>query len=170
MTHEVLPTASAALLNYILAELGPDQPEPLRGNSGLPAAVECLEHNIIVSATPVIAPMFGAALMRCAANRHRDTVLIRHGFHPETIEPVRVDVALRSITGPLLMSDLSFFRHRDGSLHLVPERAGFSLRIARHGVEIAARAPWESIWDRAAGLERAAAQIVRACRQASRGR
>jgi hypothetical protein len=34
-------------------------------------------------------------------------MLIRHGFHPETIDPVRVDVVLRSVGGPLLLTDLN---------------------------------------------------------------
>ncbi|MEH3100593.1 hypothetical protein [Sphingomonas adhaesiva] len=169
MIHDALPTASVALLNYVLAALGCDDPAPLFGNSGLPGAVECLEHNVIVAMTPVTAPMFGPALLRCAGTRRRDTLLVRHGFQPETIDPVRVDVALRSVTGPLLLKDLSFFRHRDRSLHLVPEAAGLSVKLGQHGVEIGDRLPWDSLWDRAAGLESAATQIVLACRRQHRG-
>jgi hypothetical protein len=93
----------------------------------------------------------------------------RSAGHPETIDPVRVDVALRSITGPLLLTDLAFFRDRDRDLHLVPERGGLSVKLGRHGVEIGTRLPWNCLWDRAAGLECAAAQIVRACRTEHQG-
>lgn len=82
---------------------------------------------------------------------------------PDTIDPVRVDIALCSVTGPLLLKNLSFFRHRDCSLHLVPESAGLSAKLGRHGVEIDDRLSWDSLWDCAAGLESAAAQIVLAC-------
>jgi len=169
MIHEVLPTASVALLHYVLAELEPDEPDQLYGNTGLPAAVDFPVHDVIVSVTPVTAPMFDQALLRCAAARRRDVMLIRHGFHPETIDPVRVDVVLRSVGGPLLLTDLSFFRHRDRSLHLVPDDAGQSVKIGPDGLELGIRPPWDSAWDRAAGLESAAAQIVLACRRRNRG-
>ena len=169
MIYETLPTASVALMHYVLAELEPDEPDQLYGNTGLPAAVDFPVHDVIVSVTPVTAPMFDQALLRCAATRRRDTLLIRHGFHPETIDPVRVDVALRSITGPLLLTDLAFFRDRDQGLHLVPARGGLSVKLGRHGVEIGTRLPWNCLWDRAAGLECAAAQIVRACRSENQG-
>ncbi len=99
MIHETLPTASVALMHYVLAELEPDEPDQLYGNTGLPAAVDFPVHDVIVSVTPVTAPMFDQALLRCAAARRRDVMLIRHGFHPETIDPVRVDVVLRSVGG-----------------------------------------------------------------------
>ncbi|WP_167345391.1 hypothetical protein [Sphingomonas yabuuchiae] len=169
MIHDVLPSASVALMNYALAALGCDEPAPLFGNSGLPGAVECLDHNVIIAMTPVTEPLFDQALLRCSATRRRDTMLIKHGFHPETIDPVRVDVALRSITGPLLLTDLSFYRDRDQGLHLVPARGGLSVKLGRHGVEIGTRLPWNCLWDRAAGLECAAAQIVRACRSENQG-
>ena len=170
MIHEALPTASVALLNYVLAELAPDEPEPLGGNTGLPAAVECPKHNLIVAVTPITAAgLFDPALLRCAATRSRDVVLVRHGFHPESIDPVRVDIALHSLSGPFLLTGLSFFRHRDRSLHLVPDGSGLGVKIGPDGAEIATGSPWDSAWDRAAGLESAAAQIVLACRSRNRG-
>ena len=99
----------------------------------------------------------------------RDVVLVRHGFHPEALDPVRVDVALHSLDSPFLVTGLSFFRDRDRSLRLVPDGSGLSLKIGRDGAEIAAGSPWDSAWDRAAGLESAAAQIVLACRSRNRG-
>ena len=168
--HDTLPTASVALLNYVLAELGHDEPEPLGGNTGLPAAAVCPKHNLIVAVTPVTAAgLFDPALLRCAAACLRDVVLVRHGFHPETLDPVRVDVALHLPSSPFLLTGLSFFRGRDRSLRLVLDGSGLSVKIGRDGVEIAARAPWDSAWDRAAGLESAAAQIVLACRSRNRG-
>ncbi|KTW10423.1 MULTISPECIES: hypothetical protein [Sphingomonas] len=169
MIHDTLSTASVALMNFVLAALGCDEPTPIFGNSGLPGAVECLDHDVIIAMTPITEPMFDQALLRCAATRRRDTLLIRHGFHPETIDPVRVDVALRSLTGPLLLTDLAFFRDRDRDLHLVPERGGLSVKIGHDGIEVATRLPWDSMWDRAAGLENAAAQIVLACRSEHQG-
>ncbi len=37
MIHDTLSTASVALMNFVLAALGCDEPTPIFGNSGLPA-------------------------------------------------------------------------------------------------------------------------------------
>lgn len=166
--HDTLPTASVALLDYILAELGPDEPYPYAGNTGLPAGVELLEHNLIVVATTVTEMLYTDALMRCAGSRKRDVIVLRHGFHPEVLEPVRIDVALRSVTGPILVPNLNFFRDADDALHLVPARPDLNVAIRRHGLEVSMPLPWNTNRERVAGLERAAAEIVRACRQSNR--
>ena len=41
--------------------------------------------------------------------------------------------------------------------------------ITRHGLEVSMPAPWNSGWERVTGLERAAAEIVRACRRTEQG-
>ncbi len=114
-------------------------------NTGLPAAVECLTHDLIVAVTPITAAgLFDPALLRCAATRSCDVVLVRHGFHPESIDPVRVDIALHSLSGPFLLTALSFFRHRDRSLHLVPDGSGLGVKIGRDGAEIATGSTWKA--------------------------
>ena len=166
MLFERLPQTSVALLNYFLSALGPDQPWPMGGNTGLPAgALECLENNVVVVATPVTERMFDDALCRFAGTHHRDTVLIRHGFRPETLDPVRVDVALRSTTGPILVPDLSFYRDIEGGLHLVPEDRDLFLTVGPDGVGVSLVMPWNSWDERRHGLEQAAAGIVRACQR-----
>lgn len=165
-----LATASVTLLNYLLTELGPDQPTLLGGGNGLPAgALECLEHNLVVAATPIVEPLFDAALERFAAASKRDVLLVRHGFYPETIDPVRIDVALRSITGPILVCDTSLWRGKDGGLHLVPARPDLYVEVGRNGLAVRLTPPWDRWDDRTAGLEQAAAEIVRACRASRRG-
>ena len=106
----------------------------------------------------------GAAGRKCASSS-----LVRAAAQVGDQRRTRVDVALRSITGPLLLTDLNFFRDRDQGLHLVPARGGLSVKLGRHGVEIGTRLPWNCLWDRTAGLECAAAQIVRACRSEHQG-
>ncbi|WP_028967906.1 hypothetical protein [Sphingomonas phyllosphaerae] len=167
--HDTLPTASVALLNYVLAELGPDDPYTFAGNTGLPAGVECLEHNLIVIATPISERLFDHTLMRCAKARKRDIVLVRHGFHPEVLEPVRADVALHSVTGPILVPDLAFYRDAASGLHLVPAHADLFVQVRTRGLEVSIPAPWNSVGERMAGLERAAAEIVSACRRPEQG-
>jgi hypothetical protein len=43
------------------------------------------------------------------------------------------------------------------------------VKIGDGGLELGIRPPWDSAWDRAAGMESAAAQIVLACRRRNRG-
>jgi hypothetical protein len=64
MIYETLPTASVALMHYVLAELEPDEPDQLYGNTGLPAAVDFPVHDVIVSVTPVTARLL---IRRCCA-------------------------------------------------------------------------------------------------------
>lgn len=160
---EALPRASVSLLNMILGPLGPDQPRPLGGNTGLPAcALECLVHNLVIAATPVVEPLFDDALVRFAQASGRDVLLIRHGFHPETLDPVRIDVAARTFAGPLLIRDTSLYRALDGSLHLLPECHDLFAEIGEHGLDLSMLPPWRDWEERIEGLERAAAEIVRA--------
>jgi hypothetical protein len=168
MLHEPLPSTSNALLDYFLAALGGETYYPLGGNTGLPAgALESLDHNVVLAATPVSVRVFDEALVRSA--EYRDTLLVRHGFYPETLDPVRVDVALRSTTGPILVPDLSLFRDLDGQLHLVPQHQDLFLTVGPDGIWVSLIAPFDRWTDRAAGLERAAADVVRACRKARAG-
>jgi hypothetical protein len=121
----------------------------------------------VLAATPVSVRVFDEALLRSA--EYRDTLLVRHGFYPETLDPVRVDVALRSTTGPILVPDLSLFRDLDGQLHLVPQHQDLFLTVGPDGIWVSLIAPFDRWTDRAAGLERAAADVVRACRKARAG-
>ena len=82
---------------------------------------------------------------------------------------VRVDVGLRTTGGPALLPGLSLFRAADRSLHLVPSnKTGEELfiTVAAHGLDVTLIAPWTTGDERAEGLERAAAETVRAIRRA----
>jgi hypothetical protein len=161
MLHEPLPSTSNAMLDYFLAALDGETYYLLGGNTGPPAgALESLDHNVVLAATPVSVRVFDEALLRSA--EYRDTLLVRHDFNPETLDPVRVDVALRSTTGPILVPDLSLFRDRDGQLHLVPQRHDLFLTVDPDGIWVLLIAPFNRWTDRAAGLERAGADVVRA--------
>lgn len=162
-----LPSSSRALRDLLLGALVEPQPRPLGGNIGLPAgAVDLMEHNIVLAVTPVTERLFDAALICHAAASSRDVLLVRAGLHPETLDPVRVDVALRSSCGgPILVPDLSLWRGTDGSLHLVPERHDLFVAVASHGLDVLLVAPWNSWEERADGLTRAAAEVVRRTRR-----
>ena len=166
-----LPSSSRALRDLLLGALGTPQQRPLGGNTGLPAgAVDLIEHNVVLAVTPVTERLFDAALVRHAAASSRDVVLVRSGLHPETLDPVRVDVALRSSCGgPILVPNLSLWRGADGSLHLVPERHDLFIAVAGHGLDVLLVAPWDTLDERDDGLTRAAAEVVRAVRRTRAG-
>lgn len=170
MLSEPLPS-SLAILDLLLAALDAPDPAPLGGNNGLPAhAVDCLEHNLVFATTPITGRIFDAALTRYAEAHRRDVVLVRSGLHPETLDPVRIDVALRaSFGGAILVPDLSLWRGADGTLNLVPDRRDLFVTVAGHGLDVLLVAPWDTLEERSEGLERAAAQVVRACTRARSG-
>ena len=163
-----LSPSSRAMRDLILAELDQPRPVPLEGNTGLPAeAVDCLDQNLIVATTPITERMHDQALLRFAERSRRDVVLVRHGFHPETLDPVRVDVALRTSFGrPMLVADLSLWRGTDGSLHLVPDGSDLFIEVAGHGLDALLVRPWNGWEERCDGLSRAAAEVVRAVARA----
>ena len=163
-----LPASSRALRDFLLAAL--DRPSPVRlgGNTGLPAeAVDCMDQNFIIAVSTVAERLFDNALLRFAERSRRDVVLVRGGFHPEVLNPVRVDVALRTSFGsPMLVTDLSLWRGTDGSLHLVPDGTDLFVEVAGHGLDALLVRPWNGWEERCDGLTRAAAEVVRAVSRA----
>ena len=167
-----LPASSRALRDLLLAALDQPSPVALGGNTGLPAgAVDCLRQNLVIVTTPVCERLFDTALLRFADRSRRDVVLLRHGFNPETIDPVKVDVALRcSFGSSILVSDLSLWRCADGSLQLVPDGDDLFVEVAGHGLDALLVRPWDGGWEeRCDGLTRAAAEVVRAVARARAG-
>ncbi len=166
-TQHALPASSRALREFLLASL--DRPSPVRlgGNTGLPAdAVDCLDQNLVIAVTTVTERLFDNALLRFAERSRRDVVLVRGGFHPEVLNPVRVDVALRTSFGsPMLVADLSLWRGADGSLHLVPDDTDLFVEVAGHGLDALLVRPWNGWEERCDGLTRAAAEVVRGARR-----
>lgn len=166
-----LPRSSRALRDLLLTALNRPSPVRLGDNTGLPAeAVDCLDQNLVIAVTTVTERLFDDALLRFAERSRRDVVLVRAGFHPETLNPVRVDVALRtSFCRPVLVTDLSLWRHVDGSLHLVPETSDLFIEVAEHGLDALLIRPWNGWQERSDGLTRAAADVVRAAIRARTG-
>ena len=163
-TQYALPASSRALRDFLLAAL--DRPSPVRlgGNTGLPVeAVDCVDQNLVVAISTVTEKVFSNALLRFAERSRRDVVLVRGGFHPEVLNPVNVDVALRTSFGsPMLVTDLSLWRGVDGSLHLVPDGTDLFVEVAGHGLDALLVRPWNGWEERCDGLTRAAAEVVRA--------
>lgn len=164
--EDARPRTSTMLIDYMLSALPPGDFRPTGGNTGLPAsAVISRTLDLVVAATPVMAPIFDGAALRYARSNACDVALIRHGFEPETSGPVRIDIVLRLASVPLPLPDLSFYRHVSGRLYLAAPQDDLSISFGPHGVCFSSLEPWLDASERSEGLERAAAEIVRACRR-----
>lgn len=154
-------------LPFTALAVGPDHLTPI--SAGMPAGTCLIDAlNLVVAATPCSAPMFAKTVAHVAQSRGHDVLLVRAGFAPETMDPVRVDVALIG-GGPVLLSNMAFFRHVDRSLWLVPEEGeGPFVLIDPSGLTLVIEQPFEDEWERSDGLARAAAQIVRTLRARER--
>lgn len=156
---------SAAMMTYVMRELAPDQMLLIEGGTGLPAnVVDSVANNLTICATPVTEPLFRQPMLRFAEATRRDLLIVRHGFHPETLDPVLVDVVARTHCGPILVEDMIFWRAPSGALHLVPSKPNLYASLGHHGLEVSLTPPWDTWPQRSAGLERAAAEIVRMLR------
>ncbi|NIJ22070.1 hypothetical protein FHS95_003781 [Sphingomonas naasensis] len=122
---------------------------------------------LLMAATPQPAPMFADTLEQVSRAHASDVLLIRGGRHPELIDAVTVDVALRYGNDALLLADMLFFRHIDKGLWLVPEKRGPFLELTRSGLRLEMLPPWFDTDERSAGLCRAAAEIARLTRRRS---
>lgn len=161
-----LDSLATALLEHFLHELAVPLSDttPLR-HQGLPdATVDVMEANLILSVTPIEVPFFRNQMMRVAENSARDVIMIRSGTHPETLNALVLDAVMATIIQPFPVFDLSFFRARDATLHLVPDKGGPYISLLPGRVQISRREPFTSARDRSYGREKAAAEIVRRLR------
>lgn len=157
----VAPDIATRLLVIPYKALGPDATAPLAVSNGLPAgSVEIASANLIMAATSCDLPMFSNTVARVARGRERDVLLVRAGLFPETLNPVTVDVALFA-RDVLTLTGLSFYRHRDNTLWLLPKDAGPCLAIEPAGLRLEVLPPCMTCDERSDGLIRAAGEIVR---------
>lgn len=91
----------------------------------------------------------------------RFEILCGTGLFPETIDPVTVDVALTVAAKPSVVKRLTFARHRDKSIWLVPEGAAPFLQLRPEGLAISTVTPFKTADERSDAVCRAAAEIVR---------
>lgn len=132
---------------------------------GLPAgAVEIETAKVVMAATPCDAGVFRDVIVRHAQQHCRDVLLARTGLWPEVLTPVSADVALTLDGDVLMIVDLVFFRHTDGSLWLVPSRSGPFIAITPAGLGLEMIPPFGTWSERSDGVCRAAAELVRITR------
>lgn len=137
---------------------------------GLPAgAVEVDAANVVMAATPCEPVVFRDVIVRHAQEQRRDVLLARTGLWPEMLSPVTAEVALTVDRDVVMIADLVFFRHVDGTLWLVPSRNGPFVTISPAGLGLEMTAPFRTWSERSDGVCRAAAEIVRITRR-GRGR
>jgi len=152
---------SLRLLTLPLDAMGAP-PVTLAGVGGLPeGALDIAPAGLLVAATPCETPLFTGAIVDAARRCERDVLLIRTGFAPELLDLVTVDVALVTLTGPVLFPGLIFYRGEEGGLWLVPPRPGPVIAIRPDGLHRMTVPPFATTEARAAGVCRAAAEIVR---------
>lgn len=123
------------------------------------------ETRLLVSATSQYAPAFADTLEQVSCASGDDILLIRGGRHPEILDQVSVDVALHYEGEALVVCDMQFFRHTDRGLWLVPSKRGPCIELTRTGLRLEMLPPFLDAEDRATGLCRAAADIVRLMRR-----
>ena len=142
----------------------PAQTELVAG-LGLPdSTIDIMATNLAIAVTPMQVPFFRDEMIEVVGNTSRDLIVIRVGFHPETLNALEFDVVISTLTGPVPRFDLSLFRDFDGSLHLVPEREGLCLSFEPDRVQLVTHEPFSSHEERRHGREKAAAEIVRKLR------
>lgn len=136
--------------------------------AGMPAASCALPRlNLIAGATPVDAPMFRDVIGHVAHTSGHDVMLVRTGLHPETLDPVRVEVAINAAGETLVLTDLAFYRHRDDGLWLIPQHRSACFQLTGDGLSLQTIPPFSNVNERSDGLCRAAAEIVRMTRHRS---
>jgi len=152
---------SQRVLSLPLAEFF-QAPIPLGALAGLPAgALDIVSANLVMAATPCDAPLFGTKVEGACARFGRDIMLVRTGLFPETMNPVTVDIALVGSDSPFTLTGLSFLRHLDHSLWLVPEHTGPFVQIRGEGLALQTTPPFSTRDERSDGVCRAASEIVR---------
>ncbi|MBN8807812.1 MAG: hypothetical protein J0I47_06205 [Sphingomonas sp.] len=159
---------AARLLSLPLAAMNTVAAIPPHPIAHMPA---CTLHvpaaKLLVAMTPQSAPAFAATLEQVSRDHDHDVLLIRSGRHPEVIDEVMVDIALRFGGDALVVTDLLFFRHTDRGLWLVPGARGPFIELTRAGLRLEMLSPWLDADERSAGLCRAAAEIARLARRRS---
>lgn len=162
---------SARVLALPLQELAACPADLLSFTEGMPVQGHLLPAcNLVLAATSYDGPLVRMAVNEAARKWHHNVLLVRSGMHPETLDPVLVDVTVAGV--PAGLYDLAFYRHTDASLWLVPSETSATnwLKIDAAGVSRFGRAPYADADERSDGLCRAAAEIVRLTSSGRAGR
>jgi hypothetical protein len=154
---------TARLLEMLLGAFGDKDVKAV--SHGLPpGSVLLTDRRLVLAGTRCMAPVQGEMLRDAAAQLSADVVLIRHGSFPETLDEVRLDVAVRLDCAIALMSDMLLYHCAADGWWLVPEDRGPFAALRPNGLELTFEPPFLTHDQRSEGLTAAAARIVRAAR------
>ncbi|MBA2933046.1 hypothetical protein HZF05_02940 [Sphingomonas sp. CGMCC 1.13654] len=171
---ELVSPTSLVLLRPLLAALGATDTALLKPTWSLPAPCFAMPGiRTLVCATPInTLPVFRAAMISVATIEKMDVVIIRHGFAPELLDEVTIDVVAGRTRSVRMLWSLCGYRHGDGSLWLVPpaDGAGPSVLLDACGLTITPESPYLDEDDRSDGVTRAARETIRAMRRLRGGR
>lgn len=164
----VFADPSTRVLALPFTALGVSAADAVQFTAGMPApSFDVARINLVIGTTPVAEPMFRDVIGAVAHETGRDTMLLRTGLFPETMDPVRAEVALNAAGDTVILTDLSFYRHRDGGLWLIPAAVSAYFELTTDGLRLHTTPPFSTWYDRSDGLCRAAAEIVRIVRRRS---
>lgn len=136
--------------------------EVFGGGHGLPAGALYLpDANLVLASTLCDPPLFERAALDACLALKSDMRLQRTGLHPETLDPVTIEVALVTREGAAYADRLVYMRHRNRTLWLVPQETGFFVEIRADGLSISSVPSFITWSERCDGVCRAAAEIVR---------
>lgn len=131
--------------------------------AGLPAgAVRNANGRLALAATCCTVRLFERQMMTVASALNVDVLVMRHGLHPEVLDNVRYDVALRGQSKVHLMVDMLLYFHADHGFWLVPSAQGPYIAIEPDGLQLTHEPPFVTWAERADGLCRAAKMTVHA--------
>lgn len=111
--------------------------------------------------------MFRDVVGQLAHSTGQDVLLLRTGLFPETMDPVRAEIAINTAGETLIFTDLAFYRHGNDQLWLIPSHRGVSFEFTEDGLSLQTIPPFESMHERSDGLCRAASEIARLSRRRS---
>ena len=152
---------SSRILSLLLEAIGKSDALPARAVGMPECSVSLHDARLIVACTPCSAPFFQERLVECTRQTGHDIVLVRHGLAPEILNPVTVDVALRTSSGPLELNEMVLFRDPENGLWLVPNRMGPFVKLRHDGLHLEMIAPFLTWDERSEGIGLAAREIAR---------
>lgn len=163
----IVPDPSARVLAMILRALSAENTAVRYARGGMPVCTYLLPHiGVIAGSTPCALPMFADTVRQVAQRRRADVLLCRTGLHPEILDPVTIDVALAAGSGEIDLSGMVLYRHPNRNLWLVSStEAHANVKLSAAGLRLVSTPPFSDRHERADGVCRAAAEIVRAMTQ-----
>ena len=172
--HELVSSTSLVLLQPLLEALAAADTAILKPIWSLPAPCFAVPNvRTLVCATPInTLPVFRAAMISVAAIEKMDVVVVRHGFVPELLDEVTIDVVVGRNRSVQMLWSMCGYRHGEGGLWLVPPTggAGPSVSLDGRGLTIRPEPPYADEDERSDGVTRAARETVRTMRRLRNGR